>query len=256
MTVAAPIGVFVLTKNEAPNLSRVLDKLQAFSRVVVLDSGSTDETQAIAERFNNVEFHTRAFDSHANQCNYALDVCLKDAPWVMSLDADYVLSDQLVSELTTLDWNQHAAYEASFVFCMDGTPLPGSFYPPRVVLFRKDCARYVQIGHTQKVEIQGSIGQLQGKILHDDRKDFAYVLQNQKRYAALEAQYLQQQPLRTLKLAGKLRKTGLIMPILAPIVALLSKGSFLVGKPAWKYAYFRLIAELEIAKAIWRLRLH
>jgi glycosyltransferase involved in cell wall biosynthesis len=249
------IHVLILTKNEAPNLNRVLNQLRVFPRVVVLDSGSTDGTRSIAESFANVEFHVRDFDSFANQCNFALDHLLNPAPWTLSLDADYVLSDALIAELAVLEVGANAGFEAEFVFCMDGHPLPGSFYPPRTVLFQTQLARYLQLGHQHKVQVNGFIDRLSAKIFHDDRKDFAYVIANQKKYAAQEAKYLRSMPFSELRFPSKLRKLGVVMPVLAPMVALLSKCSFLRGRPAWKYAYFRWIAELEIAKAIWRLRM-
>jgi glycosyltransferase involved in cell wall biosynthesis len=249
------IHVFVLTKNEAPNIGRVLEKLGRFARVIVLDSGSTDATREIACTFPNVDWQERAFDNATNQCNYVLEKLLSGCEWVLSLDADYVLSDALLEELETLQPADFNAFEARFVFCMDGHALPGSFYPPRTVLFKPKFAHYEQFGHTQRLSVQGPVGQLRGKILHDDRKDFAYVLRNQKRYAAMESVYLRETAFSKLSFPGRLRKTGMIMPLLAPIVALCSKGSFLHGRPAWKYAYFRWIAELEIAKAIWRLRI-
>ena len=211
------IHVFVLTKNEAPNIGRVLEKLGSFARVIVLDSGSTDATREIASAFPNVDWQERAFDNATNQCNYALEKLLSGCEWVLSLDADYVLSDELLGELETLETSDFHAFEARFVFCMDGHALPGSFYPPRTVLFKPQFAHYEQFGHTQRLSVQGRLGHLQGKILHDDRKDFAYVLNNQKRYAAMESVYLRETPFAKLSFPGRLRKSGMIMPVLAVV---------------------------------------
>ena len=86
----------MLTYNEAPNIDRTLAKLRWASRVVVVDSFSTDETEAICARYPNVDLKRRRFDSHAEQWNWGLDQVQSD--WVLSLDADYVLSDALISD--------------------------------------------------------------------------------------------------------------------------------------------------------------
>ena len=84
--VARLITPLVLTLDEAPNLERCLSRLQWAFRVIVLDSGSTDDTVAIARGFPNVDVHVRAFDSHTEQWNAGID--LVQSPWVLSLDAD------------------------------------------------------------------------------------------------------------------------------------------------------------------------
>src|SRR5262245_31635858 len=96
--------VMVLTYNEAPNIGRTLEKLTWAHRVLVIDSFSTDETLAIAKRFPNVDVLQRRFDSFAGQCNFGL--AHVDSEWVLSLDADYVLSDELCIELATLEAGQ------------------------------------------------------------------------------------------------------------------------------------------------------
>ena len=55
---------------------------------------------AIAREHANVRLFERSFDSLAGQSNFGIDQCLTE--WVMLLDADYVLSDSLISELTVL----------------------------------------------------------------------------------------------------------------------------------------------------------
>ena len=96
------ITVFVLTYNEQENIARVLAKLAGFARVIVLDSFSQDATAAEAARFPYAQWVQRRFDNHANQCNFVLDELAISTPWVMSLDADYVLSDALLAELSAL----------------------------------------------------------------------------------------------------------------------------------------------------------
>src|SRR5512143_2622752 len=90
------ITPLILTWNEEANIARTLDKLRWAREVVVVDSGSTDGTRAICESFPNVRVVVRPFDSHAAQWNFGLKETGIVSDWVLALDADYVLTDDLV----------------------------------------------------------------------------------------------------------------------------------------------------------------
>src|SRR5438067_1255528 len=96
---ASKLQAVILTKNEEPNIERVMDRLQWLEKVVVVDSFSTDKTLEILHSYSNVEVHQRAFDTHAMQWNYGVSQCATE--WILSLDADYVLGDAFVEELKT-----------------------------------------------------------------------------------------------------------------------------------------------------------
>src|SRR2546428_5645948 len=98
------ITVLILTYNEAPNIRRTLERLRWAHRIVVVDSYSTDETVEIAKGFPNVDLVQRRFDSFARQCNFGLEQIR--SRWVLSLDADYVLSDELLKEIGTLQLDE------------------------------------------------------------------------------------------------------------------------------------------------------
>ena len=86
------LSAVVLTKDEEANLGRCLEKLRWVRKVLVLDSGSTDGTERIAKSFPNVTWAVRKFDSFAGQCNHALG--LLKSEWVLSMDADYILTER------------------------------------------------------------------------------------------------------------------------------------------------------------------
>src|SRR6218665_2240699 len=96
LTASTSLTALILTKNEEPNLARVLDKLTWLERVVILDSYSTDTTLEIAASYPNVEVYQRGFDTHGNQWNYGLS--LLKSKWALTLDADYVLTDEFIAE--------------------------------------------------------------------------------------------------------------------------------------------------------------
>lgn len=235
----------VLTWNEAPNLGRCLDGLRWADHVIVLDSGSTDETQAICGRYRNVELAERPFDNHTAQWNHG--VSLAPTEWILSLDADYGIREEFVRELEEIDPAVgHSAWYAPFRFLIHGRPLRGSLYPPRAVLFDKSRCRYRSDGHTQLLEISGSSGHMISKIDHDDRKPFARWLDSQRKYALLEAEKLLV-PDGPHGLADRLRR--MIWPA-APVVfvyTLIVKGAILDGWPGWFYVFQRTCAEMILS---------
>lgn len=248
------ITPLILTFNEAPNLRRTLDKLTWAAEILVVDSFSTDETLAIAGLFPQVRVVQRSFDTFANQCNFALGLVTTE--WVLSLDADYVLSDQLVQDLERLTPEVDVAgYSVRFIYCIDGRRLRASLYPPRTVLYRKDRAQYYDEGHSHRVKIDGPVGPLHGVIYHDDRKPLDRWLHDQNKYTILESQNLLSTPLAKLKLPDRLRRAIVVAPALIFIYTLLAKGLILDGRPGWYYVFQRTLAEtllsLRLIQAGW-----
>ena len=81
------ISVLILTKDEERNLPACIDTLRWSDDIHVLDSYSIDSTVAIAEQLGAKVWY-RAFDSFAQQQNWALDNILFQHPWVFYIDAD------------------------------------------------------------------------------------------------------------------------------------------------------------------------
>ncbi len=183
------ITPLVITYNEADNIERTLGKLTWAEQIIVVDSGSTDETVEIINRFKQARIVFRQFDDFASQCNFGLS--LIETRWALSLDADYELTDDLISEISCVEpGDEISGYRANFVYRIYGRPLRGTLYPPRVVLYQHQRARYRKEGHGHRIEIEGAVSGLKGKIFHDDRKPFARWVASQQRYAKNEAEHL------------------------------------------------------------------
>lgn len=236
------ITVMILTFNEAPNIRRTLEKLSWAGEVVVIDSGSTDGTLDILREHANVRIFTRAFDTFANQCNYGLEQVRTE--WVLSLDADYVLTPAFVEELQTLEpVEEQAGWKARFVYCVHGRRLRSSLYPPRSVLYRQKLARYEDDGHGHRVSLKGSVQMLKASILHDDRKPLSRWFAAQIAYAEREALKLGAASPQELNLADRLRRVIWCAPLLVLVYTLFLKGLILDGWPGWFYAFQRMLAE-------------
>ncbi|MEZ6123691.1 MAG: glycosyltransferase family 2 protein [Planctomycetaceae bacterium] len=240
------ITPLILTYNESANLQRTLDALLWASRIVVLDSGSTDDSRRIAGAYPQVEVLVRSFDDHTSQWNFGLDAVRTE--WVLALDADYICPQELEGELAQLVTGEEIYY-SKFRYCVFGKPLRASLYPPRAVLFRPASHRYVQDGHTQTLSINGAkCGALKSIILHDDRKPLKHWVASQGRYAELEADKLLFQG-RVIKPEHRrwkdwIRCMVLLAPILTFAYCLFVQRLLLDGRAGLYYTFQRVFAEL------------
>ena len=246
ITDAQIISALILTKNEEPNLRRVLDQLTWLERVVILDSFSTDATLTIAASYPNVEIYQRAFDTHGNQWNYGLS--LLESDWALTLDADYVLTQQFIAETKLLiGTGQHTAYNTDFKFLVFGEKLTGDNTTPRPVLFLRSLCNYYDDGHTQRLKINGSQGKYKAHILHDDRKPLSRWLSNQDGYAIKEANKLLKESSGNIPLSARIRRTKILAPFLVFFHCLFVKGLIFGGWNAWHYTLQRTLVEMLLA---------
>ena len=248
MPALSDITPFVLTYNEEPNLERCLASVAWASQILVLDSASTDGTAAIVARYPQARFVVRPFDCHSNQANFGLTQVASS--WVLSLDADYVITPELRDEIaaTIATADSDTVYFAPFQFRVYGKILRVCFMPPRGVLYARAGATYDQDGHTQRLSLRGRKSvMLRNPILHDDRKPLPRWLESQRKYAVLEAAKLAATPDAELNLPDRLRRTGWANVVVILPYTLLVRGLVWDGLPGLLYGLERLYAELILA---------
>ena len=242
------ITPLILTYNEESNLERTMNQLSWASDIVVVDSFSTDDTTKIAGNFPQARVFQREFDSHQRQWTFGLTNTDIKTQWVLALDADYVLTDELISELRNLQPEAGVnGYTAEFVYCLNGKRLRCGIYPPVNVLYRATEAAYEQDGHTHRVSIKGDIRPLRSKILHDDRKPLRRWLLSQVNYAQLEAQKLQTSSLGNLPFFDRIRRWRIVAPAGMFFYCLVIRGGLFDGWAGLFYAFQRTLAELMLS---------
>lgn len=234
----------VLTFNEAPNIGRTLSQLSWARDIVVVDSFSTDETREIVAGFPQARLIQRAFASHADQWNFAAFETGIATPWILALDADYIVTDAALDELRALAPSPATAgYRASFRYCVWGKPLRGALYPPVTVLFRRAVGRFIQDGHTHRLTLTGDVGALSAPFLHDDRKSVSHWLAAQDRYMRLEAEKIAGAPWATLNVADKIRRAPPLAVFAVFFHCYLVRGGILDGRAGLFYALQRALTE-------------
>jgi glycosyltransferase involved in cell wall biosynthesis len=240
------ITPLILTYNEAPNIARTLKQLTWSSRIVVIDSYSTDETLGILSQFPQVEIFQRKFDSFASQCNYGLSKI--HTPWVLSLDADYILSQELIAEIQSLQEEPELnSYIVPFKYSIFGKPLQGTLLPPRKVLYKREKAIYQEDGHAHRVIVEGNSKQLSACIYHDDRKPLTRWLWAQDRYMIIETKKILETPDIELSLGDRIRKQKILAPFVILVYCLILKGGIFDGWHGWYYAFQRVLAEILLS---------
>lgn len=242
----AKVTPLLITFNEEDNIKRTLEKLYWAKRIVVIDSGSTDKTLEILKSNKAVEIFYRPFDTFAKQCNYGLEKI--DTEWVLSMDADYVLTEQFIKELSDiLSSATHDGYYAAFKFCIFGKPLRADNTTPRQVLYRVAKGQYIDDGHQHKVVVDGKQADFKSSILHDDRKSLSRWLKSQDKYLTIEAKKLLDTSPKDLDGRDKLRKKIIIAPIIIPFYCLFYKRLIFDGWHGIYYTMQRSLVELLLS---------
>jgi glycosyltransferase involved in cell wall biosynthesis len=240
------ITPLILTFNEAANLHRTLQRLTWAKQIIVIDSYSSDTTLDILRSYPQVQIFQRTFDTHTNQWNYALQQVQSE--WVLSLDADYVLTEDFIAEIATLAQDSLAdSYFVKFKYCIFGKPLQGTLLPPREVLFKKEKAIYIDDGHTQLLQVNGKSAVLLSYIYHDDRKPLSRWLWAQDRYMIIEAKKLLETPTQELSFGDRIRKQKILAPFAILFYCLIMNKGILDGWAGWYYAFQRALAEVLLS---------
>ncbi|PNW60314.1 UNVERIFIED_CONTAM: glycosyl transferase, partial [Euhalothece sp. KZN 001] len=205
-------------------------------------SYSEDETLEIIQKYPQAQVFQRKFDTHAIQWNYGLEKIQSE--WVLSLDADYLVTDDLIAEMKALKPESAAdGYFIKFKYCVFGKPLRGTILPPRQALFRKEKSIYIDDGHTQLLQVKGESETLRNYIHHDDRKPLSRWLWAQDRYMKIEVKKLLNTPTNELSIGDKIRKKKVFAPFIIFFYCLLLKRGILDGWQGWYYGLQRMLAE-------------
>ncbi len=94
MNTFSQITAIVLTYNEEPNIRHCLESIKGFCEVFVVDSYSTDSTLAICKEYTNKLFQ-HEYENHSSQWRWALENLPIQTKWILALDADFTVSDEL-----------------------------------------------------------------------------------------------------------------------------------------------------------------
>lgn len=189
----AAVTVMIFTLDEEIHLPSCLDALTWADDVIVVDSFSTDRTEAIA-REHGARFFQNRFTGFGSQRNWALDSCAPRHDWILILDADERVTPELATEITaiaTANPSGVGAYRLKRRFYIWGRWLRySSLYPNWVVrLIHRDRVRYIDRGHAETQTVQGETRELQHDLIDENLRSIDDWFERQNRYARKEAEY-------------------------------------------------------------------
>ncbi len=160
------ISVTVLAKNSAETLSATLDSLCLFPEVLLFDTGSTDSTLAIAARYPNVKVVCGHFNGFGAAHNEATALASYD--WILSIDSDEVLSQNLSQEILKLSLDSNNVYSLNRCNHFLGKRMKwcSGWYPDRIVrLYHRKTTCFsdravheeVLVKHLNRIDLQGEL---------------------------------------------------------------------------------------------------
>ncbi len=220
-----PLSAVVITRNAGTQIGVCLASVSFAQEILVVDSGSTDNTLAIAQRFG-ARIVEKEWLGFGLQKQFAVDAAAND--WVLCLDADEVVSESLkLAILKVLAAPGAMAYEMSRCNRFLGRWLRhGEGYPDwSLRLFHRANARWSDDTVHEKVVADVKPAKLKGDLLHASAESIERYLEKQNRYTSLQADQL----LACGKKAGVARL--LISPVFRFIKFYFFRLGFLDGLP-------------------------
>jgi len=188
-----PLSVTIVAQNEERTIAAVLSAVKDLAdEIVFLDSGSTDRTPGIAQSFG-VRFYHQPWLGYAEQKNKAIDLATGD--WILSLDADEVLTPALAAEIRNLMKRGAPedidGFKIPRVLYIGDTPIRGGgFYPDaQLRLIRKGKGRVQPRIVHESIRVEGRVRQLKNDMLHYAYRDVDQFAETMDHYARLSAQH-------------------------------------------------------------------
>jgi glycosyltransferase involved in cell wall biosynthesis len=187
----ARLSVIVITRNEAARLPACLESVDFADEIVVVDSGSTDDTVGVARSFGAKITQTPDWPGFGGQKNRAMALATGD--WIFSIDADERVTPQLrESMLAAIASDAFDGFRIGRRSSYCGQFMNHSgWYPDRVLrLVRRGRGRFTDALVHESLRVQGRVGELHGDLLHESYADLSMVLDKVNRYSSAGAQSL------------------------------------------------------------------
>ena len=185
-----PVSCFIIAKNEVDRIERAIRSVAGLvDEVVVVDSGSTDGTQALAESLGARVIHND-WQGYGPQKRFAEDQCRND--WLLNLDADEWLSDELREELRALfsDFAMPATtFKMGVTIVYPHKESPALFADSTICLrlYDRRAARFSDSPVFDNVPAQPDTQMLRGRVYHKSFRSLAEVMRKELAYFELQA---------------------------------------------------------------------
>ena len=189
-----PISCFIIAQDEADRITNTIESvIDIVDEVIVIDSGSTDGTQDLARQLGCKVFFNK-WKGYGPQKRFGED-CAKNE-WLLNLDADEYLSDQIKSEILQIfdDNNNHYNF-----FSMKVTPIYPNWKRPRIFSASHECVRLYnkRFGRFSNSPVHDSVETNNSKIFyfknhvyHNSVRSFKHLIEKEESYIQLQSKTL------------------------------------------------------------------
>ena len=184
------ISVIITTFNEEHNIKAVLDSVSWAEETIIVDSFSTDATISIAKKYTK-RIYQRAYQGPADQKNWAIPQATH--PWVLILDADERVTEELKTEIRAVISKPSAPWDAYWIgrrnFFLGSEINYSGWRNDKVIrLIKRDKCRYNNKQVHEEIETDGiQVGKLHHKLIHLTFKNTDHFLDKIRRYAKWSA---------------------------------------------------------------------
>lgn len=183
-----PLSVSIITYNEEENIFKTLDAIASIAEeIIIVDSGSTDQTRKIAESFGAKVF-VESWKGYVNQKNFALSKCTNK--WILALDSDEVVTPPLlISIVEAVQNDDRVAYKLDRVTYYLGKKMMFAWRPDwKLRLVRRDCnPRWEGLDPHDELIADCPTKNLTGQLLHFPYKDLETHFLKTIKYSKLSA---------------------------------------------------------------------
>lgn len=183
------ISVIVITKNEENNIERCLKSaIQIASEIVVVDSLSTDKTIEIVKKYTDKVF-INPWPGFSEQKEFALSKTIFD--WVLWIDADEEISQDLASEIRCLDYTKDGYLIPRLVYYMGRWIRHCGWYPDYTLrLFKKNKGHFSDVLVHESFILSGNAGKLKSPIFHYPYRNISHHIEKMNTYTTLFSQQM------------------------------------------------------------------
>jgi hypothetical protein len=192
------LSVIIICKNEALHIRRCLESVRWADEIIVLDSGSSDNTVELCRAYTEKVFVNADWQGFGIQKQRALEKASGD--WIFSIDADEQVTPQLQAEIENAILNtEFAGFAVPRLSSYCGREMKHSgWYPDYVLrLFKREHAHFSPDVVHERVIVDGKVGKLTQPLLHEAFINAEEVLDKINRYSSLGAEKLYQADRRT-----------------------------------------------------------
>ncbi|NGX63912.1 MAG: putative glycosyltransferase EpsH [Candidatus Anoxychlamydiales bacterium] len=182
------ISIVMLCKNSSETLKKVLDSAKSFDEIIIIDTGSTDDSLEIAKNFKNVKIFTKEFTGFGPLRNEGAKLAKND--WILALDSDEEITKELQDEMLSTKLDENFIYGFHFLNFFNGKLIKCcGWYPEKHIrLYNRQKTSFSNsLVHEKIVQKDLLLKYFENHVKHTPYRKIDDFLQKMSKYSTLFA---------------------------------------------------------------------